>query len=151
MKRLDLQSGLFLFALSLLMCVGSIRLSLGSLRDPGSGFLPFLAGMVLGVCSVFIFIESLRGTPSEANSFWESSSGRNKVALTLLSVVLYSLGLNVLGFIVMTGLLIGFLLVIIGNERWITVISGGVLSALASYTLFELLLRLRLPKGFLGI
>ncbi len=151
MKKFDLQSSFFLLILSILICIGSYRLSLGSLGTPGPGFMSFLSGVVLLILALLMLIEALLKGHSEPRRFWESSAGRSKVYLTLASLVVYALGLNFLGFFVMTSLFMGFLLAVIGTEKWTTVILGGVLSALASYAFFELWLKLELPKGILGI
>jgi putative tricarboxylic transport membrane protein len=151
MKKFDLQSSLFLLLISITTCVASLQLSLGSLKTPGAGFMPFVAGAFLGVFALSILVEALLKTISVPKTFWENAAGKLRVFLTLASLLLYVIGLNFLGFIIMTGLFVGFLLAVIGNERWTTVIAGGILSALGSFALFELWLKLQLPKGFLGI
>jgi hypothetical protein len=151
MKKFDLQSSLFLLFVSIIICISSLRLSLGSLKTPGAGFMPFVTGVFLGVFALSILGEALLKTASEPKTFWENSEGRIKVLLTLASLFLYTIALNFLGFIIVTGFFVGFLLAAIGNERWPTVIAGGILSALGSFALFELWLKLQLPKGFLGI
>lgn len=113
--------------------------------------MPFVTGVFLGVFALSILGEALLKTASEPKTFWENSEGRIKVLLTLASLFLYTIALNFLGFIIVTGFFVGFLLAAIGNERWPTVIAGGILSALGSFALFELWLKLQLPKGFLGI
>lgn len=151
MKKFDLQSGFLLLTISILICIGSVRLSLGSLKTPGPGFMSFLAGALLGVFALTILAETLVKGSSENRRFWESSEGRTKVILTLVSLFIYGLGLHIAGFIIMTGVFIGFLLAFIGNEKWTTVVLGGILSAVVSYLFFGMWLGLQLPKGFLGI
>ena len=151
MKKFDLQSGLFLLAISILICIGSVRLSLGSMRTPGPGFMSFFSGLLLGVFALSIFVEALVKGSSQSKRFWENPVGRTKVLLTLASLLIYGLGLRWAGFVVMTGLFIGFLLAFIGNEKWGTAILGGVLSAVVSYVFFGVWLGLQLPRGFLGI
>ena len=49
-------SGLLLSIMSLWICIESYRLSIGSLRNPGPGFIGFLSGFVMGILSVILTI-----------------------------------------------------------------------------------------------
>lgn len=151
MKKFNIQSSLFLLIISILICIGSIQLSLGSLRTPGPGLMPFLSGVLLGIFGILIFGEAMLKGSSEPRRFWESSTGRVKALLTLSALLAYTFGLNFLGFLLMTGLFVAFLLAVIGSEKWTTVILGGAFSTLASYLLFEVWLKLQFPKGIFGI
>src|SRR3972149_1557438 len=48
-------SSLFLFLVALAVLLGSTKLGLGTVGDPGPGFLPFLAAVVLAFCSGIYF------------------------------------------------------------------------------------------------
>ena len=50
---------LFWLAVGLISIYGSNRLGLGALREPGSGFLPFIAGCFIGLMALGFFIISL--------------------------------------------------------------------------------------------
>jgi hypothetical protein len=49
-------SGLVLSVVSLWICVESLRISVGSLSNPGPGFIGFLSGLVMGILSVTLAI-----------------------------------------------------------------------------------------------
>ena len=55
---------LFWVALGILVCYGATRLGLGSVTEPGSGFIFFWSGLILVILSLMVLVESftqLRG------------------------------------------------------------------------------------------
>ena len=75
---------------------------------------------------------------------------RNALVI-LLSLVAYSLFLNLLGFVLTTVFFIASLLRLISSQRWSVVIAGSILTAFASYLIFEVWLKAQLPQGLLGM
>ena len=73
-----------------------------------------------------------------------------KIALVLLSLLLYAFFLERLGFILTTFVLVTFLLGCIEDINWFRSLGVASAAALASYAIFELWLKIRLPKGFFG-
>ncbi len=152
MKRnriaLDTWTGLFWFALGLLVCYGATRLGLGSVTDPGSGFIFFWSGLILALLSLMLFTDSLREVTTEAQEI----KGTNwvKISLVLASLVLYALLLEKLGFVFTTFVLLSFLLGISEGKNWPRVLGVASAAALGSFAIFELWLRIRLPKGIFG-
>jgi putative tricarboxylic transport membrane protein len=74
-----------------------------------------------------------------------------KWSLTLTGLLAYALLLEFLGFILCTLIFMIFLLAFVERQRWIIILLVTVLTAAASYVVFELCLKAQLPKGFLGI
>ena len=153
MKKLDRFSSLFWIVLSIAVCIRSCGLGLGSFHNPGPGFLFFWGAIVLGGLSVLILIQSLRPAPGSSKE-GEESAFRNvhwvKVITVVVSIVLYGVLLDQLGFLLSTIFLVAFLLRSIEAKKWYVVALVSVASAVFSYVLFELLLQSRLPAGFLG-
>lgn len=145
---LDLWSGLFWFASGLLLCYRASRLGIGSATDPGSGFIFFWSGLILAVLSLVLFTDSLREGAAEA----QESKGTNwvKISLVLASLVLYAVFLERLGFVVTTFVLLSFLLGLSEDKKWPRVLGVAIAAALGSFAVFELWLRIRLPKGIFG-
>ena len=65
--------------------------------------------------------------------------------------IAYTLLLEFLGYLPSTLLLMVFLFWGIYPHPWWVIITGGVGSAILSYLLFHVLLKIDLPIGFLGI
>lgn len=140
----DLRSGLFFFGLSLFVIWESLRVGLGTLKEPGSGFISFCAGVILSALSLALIH---RGWG--IREILKPHSRR--VILALASLFVYSLILNTLGFIVATFLLVG-LLFRLGERRPLWALLGmSVLVTLLSYLVFGIFLHVYFPRSFLGI
>lgn len=151
MKKLDLISSAFWLIVGFLICEESWRINLGQFRNPGPGFLPFGAGLILGGSALAVLVKTLRGERRGDQAVWAERRRWPKVVLTLASVFVYGLLLEPLGFLLTTFLTMGFLFRVIEPQRWRTVIAGALLSAVGAYLIFETWLKVELPKGFLGI
>jgi putative tricarboxylic transport membrane protein len=138
----------FWIALAILVCYGATRLGLGTVTEPGSGFIFFWLGLVLVMLSLAAFAESLRGSEGIVQETREMNWV--KIALVLLSLLLYAFFLERLGFVLTTFLLLSFLLGWIEQANWIRSLVVSTAAALGSFAIFELWLKIRLPKGIFG-
>jgi len=152
MKNRDFFSSLFWLATGVGVCYGGYDLELGTLHDPGSGFVFFWVGAIMVGLSVFVFIRSLRvgGEKEETKALWTQVKWRKNV-FVLAALFLYAYAFSPLGFILSTVLLLIFLFKAIEPQRWAVAILGAFLSTLASYAVFHVWLGTQLPRGFLGI
>ena len=87
---------LFWVALGILVCYGATRLGLGSVTEPGAGFIFFWSGLILVILSLMVLAEGLRSTEEIVHETGEMNWV--KIALVLLSLVLYAFFLERLGF-----------------------------------------------------
>ena len=69
--------------------------------------------------------------------------------LVVISVLLYALLMERLGFIPTTLLLFIFLLGVVERKKWFFTISTSVLVTGITYLIFEIWLKSQLPKGLL--
>ena len=60
MKAYDQTSGFFWLLLSICVCLESLRLGIGTLRNPGMGFMSFWASVILGVLSLVLLFQACR-------------------------------------------------------------------------------------------
>ena len=139
---------LFWVALGILVCYGATQLGLGSVTEPGSGFIFFWSGLILVILSLMALAESLRSSEEIAQETGEMNWV--KIGLVLLSLVLYAFFLERLGFVVTTFVLLTFLLSWIEGTSWARSLGVASAAALGSFAIFELWLKIRLPKGILG-
>ena len=127
---------------------GSIRLKLGDFHNPGPGFLPFITGIILISLSLLVFLQSGRaGEKAGPKPFLINRQRAWKATVTLIALLVYSIGMDYLGFLVSTTLFLAFLMWAIEPQRWYIVIFGSLLASAASFTIFEILLKSPLPKG----
>lgn len=143
---------LFWLAVGLVSIYGSTRLGLGALREPGSGFLPFVAGCFISLMAVFLFLHSLlrrREAQDKPSSFWAGVHWHRPVIISLVTFG-FVLVLERLGFI-----LAGFFLLVIlfkGVEKfsWKKAMIIPTLTLGLTYLLFNVFLKASLPKGIFG-
>jgi putative tricarboxylic transport membrane protein len=152
MRRLDLISGVLCFIISILAAIESYRLDLGSFQKPGSGFLPFVAGSVLGLLSLLIFLQSLLAREERGGEdHWPNPKGWPKAAIVFMALLGYALSVEKLGFLVTTFFLILFLLKTIDPQPWLKAILFSFSGSFFSYLLFCTWLRVPLPSGFFAL
>jgi len=149
----DRMSAIFWLAISLFVCVESIRGDVGTFRHPGPGFLPFWAGVILGTLSVILVVKSILKKGGETITDLWKWKGWNKVIKVILvpmSLFIYAIFLPILGYLITTFGLMAFLLSMIGRPKlWIQV-TAALIIALISYIIFHAWLNVQLPKGVFG-
>ena len=160
----------FWIVCALLICIGSYRLSLGSLSDPGPSMFPFLAGAALCVLSIIewwnisrtyrksmrtlaqtVGAAGARAAPAEAvEPLFANRLGALKAAAIIAALLIYALTIEHLGFILSTTLFIAFLLWLVERQRWYVIVFGSVVSSLTTHLVFKVWLDTALPVGLLG-
>jgi len=141
-------SALFWVAVGLLTCYGASRLGLGTVTEPGVGFIFFWSGLILVILSLIVLADSIRSSEETVREMGEMNWA--KIALVLLALLLYAFFLERLGFVLTTFVLMSFLLACIEGTNWFRSLGVAGAAALASYAIFELWLKIRLPKGLFG-
>jgi putative tricarboxylic transport membrane protein len=141
-------SALFWVAVGIMACYGATRLGLGSVAEPGAGFIFFWSGLILVILSFIVLVDSVRSSEDTVHEMGEMKWA--KIALVLMSLLLYAFFLERLGFVLTTFVLLSFLLGWIERTSWVRSLEVASAAALASYAIFELWLKIRLPKGIFG-
>lgn len=151
MSRKNQISSLTFLVIALFICMGSIKLSLGTIHSPGPGFFPLMAGAILGVYSLILFVQSFRKIENDKrNPFWANVQGGLKMFWVLLALFVYIIGMDYLGFFCSTILFLGFLLRVIGGRKWLLTIILSLSGAAISYGIFQRWLDVQLPQGVFG-
>ena len=147
----DQKSSLVWFSFALYICLETLRhLPLGDWHDPGPGFMPMVAGVLLGFLSILNLIRSSLDNSTEDQKPWQSGE-RWKILILILAVLYaYTFVLETLGFVISTFLLMVFLFKAVEPQKWVWTIAGSALTSLACYVVFELWLRTQLPRGIWG-
>ena len=134
----DRLSALFWLAAAAGVCYGSVKLSLGSLRQPGPGLFSFYAGAVLGTFSFIVFVKSLKiPTGEDRKAFWSSTQRGQKMIYVLIALIFYAIGMNYLGFFLSTFLFLAFLLRGIEPQRWPVVFLVAISGSVVSFGIFK--------------
>lgn len=151
MRSRDIISSLFWAAMGIGICWGGYDLELGSLRDPGGGFMFFWVGVIMIGLSCGILAQAVRQKTiaGEMQAVWAGIAWK-KIVSVLAVLFIYAYFLNPLGFIPATILLLIFLFKAVEPQRWSWAVLGAVVSTLAVYSVFRLWLQCQLPPGLLG-
>ena len=144
----DWRSGFFFLLLGIVVCCFSSRIGLGKPSHPGPGFLPFLAGSLLAFLSFVLLLQVAFGRMAQS---WPITFRVKNIAVILAAMAAYGFLLDRIGFLFVTFLFVTFLVRVIEPRSWVKSIMAGACSAVASYLLFEILLKSQLPRSPLGI
>ena len=151
MKKYDRVSSLAWLSFALYIGIESLRLPLGSWRDPGPGFLPLGAGICLAILSLTAFFQARSRMEEKTPKGWYSQEKWKSLLLILAVLLGYALLLDFLGFLISTFLLLVMLFRFVEPQPWVVSIGGSALASIGCYVLFEIWLKTQLPKGILGI
>jgi len=151
--KADRASALFWLIFSALVSYESYKLGLGTLHQPGPGFVFFWTGIVTAILSLIVALMSLRKPSPEGAQepiFGKRGKGHvSKIVLVLLSLFLYALLMEWLGFLIVTLLFFLFLLGVIEKKSWFFAVMVSLIVTAISYLVFETGLQSQLPKGLL--
>ena len=132
--------------------VGGLRLGIGSIRQPGPGFIFLLAAALLVFLSLIDLARTFSGkvrTVRDEEPLWSNVRWR-KVLMVLAGMLIYVLLFKFLGFLVDSLLLMIFLFKAVEPMKWRTAIIGSLLTILIAQGVFKLWLRVPFPTGIFG-
>ena len=140
-------SGLVVFLIAFAIFWQGKGLSIGSLHAPGPGFFPALIAAVLLILSLCLMI---RGGKGEGEENPVSRPAIIRMLVLFAALVAYFLLLEYLGFVVVSFLLMFFLFLWVGRQRWYVAFLSAVACIGLAYVLFDILLKSNLPRGVFG-
>jgi hypothetical protein len=152
MERYDRIFSFIWIVLGISQCVGSIPLGLGEWVEPGTGFMPFVIGLVMIVLGIALFLEAstvLRKDPKIKISVWSEVYWR-RVLYVVLLLAAYAAVLPKIGYLIATFLVMVFLLKSGEPVKWISAIMVGILASAISYVIFGVWLNVSFPRGILS-
>ena len=150
MKNAELWGGLGWLAFSVFVVFAGRSLGLGSVNDPGSGFLLFWIGLLMCAFSLSILASALAaGGPSLA-SLLEGARWR-QVLVVMVSLCAFALLLDKLGFLVAAISLMLVLLRAVDPVPWRIALPVALGAPLAIWWLLKRMLLIQLPSGLFGI
>ena len=153
MKR-DRVSGIFLLALGAAVFLKSLTYPLGTLRKPGGGLFPLVASVLLLGLAALLTIQAFRqkedGESSKTPFFPEKQAPR-RIVLGFAGLLAYRYLLPVIGFAASTGVFIFFLSRFLGKYSVAVCFVFAVITAVFSYYLFQVWLKIPMPIPLFGI
>ena len=150
MKRMrsDVVGSFFWLALGIVFAVGGIMLGLGTMRNPGPGFLPLMMALLLIFFSLILLVRGL----IRPEVFFPLKGLRWKNQIVMVaSVFLYGFLLDFLGFLLSTFVLMSILFGLSFQTKsgWSKILLYGAVTALIGWMVFSVALRVPFPRGHL--
>ena len=152
MERYEQGCNLFWIFLAIGICFHSVRLKLWGPSGPETGFVPFIAGFIIGVGGLSSFIlqrSKGREAKSKDERFWEHSGSGKRIVSVLVGFCAMAYFMPIAGFLLTSIVVLVFLFQLMEPRKWIKVTFVAILCCLSFYYFFNLF-QVNLPKGFLG-
>src|SRR3954454_1597435 len=146
----ELWGGLIGLALGVFVIRSGIKLKLGSINDPGSGYVLFYTGILMCLFALTIILAAVtEGGPSFA-SRWEGARW-TKPLVIIACLTAFSFALEPLGFLLSAIPLMLLLLRAIDPVRWWLAVPLAVLALLGVCCVLKHALLIQLPSGIFEI
>ena len=146
----ELWGGLIGLALGGFVIWSGLKLKLGTINDPGSGYVLFYTGLLMCVFAASIIVAAItEGGPTFA-SRWEGARW-TKPLLVIACLIGFSFALDKIGFLLSAIPLMLLLLRLIDPVRWTLTIPLAVLTPLGVWWILKRLLLIQLPSGIFEI
>ncbi len=151
MKHRDLISGIFWLAVGGLLSFWSTQYTIGSIVEPGPGFLPLILGILLILLSVIV-LAGARKSSSEGKvpSPPPRGGGWKRVSYAVLVLIVTAFFFEKVGYLITFFVLMLLLMIGAGGQSWKRIFLTALCSAAGVYVVFVLLLEQPLPRGLLG-
>jgi putative tricarboxylic transport membrane protein len=143
-------TGLIGLALGLFVIRSGLKLKLGSINDPGSGYVLFYTGILMCLFSISITIASVTEGGPTFGSRWEGARW-NRPVVIIASLIAYAIALDQLGFLISTIPLMLLLLRAIDPVRWTLAVPLAVLAPVGVWWVLKHALLIQLPSGIFEI
>lgn len=149
--RTEIFHALFWLCVGLIATYSSTHYSLGSLSDPGPGALPFILGLLFILLALIYLVQAARVRETPARKSFEIGAGWKKVAWIVALLTFSAVVFESLGFLITIFLLITISMLLMDPRRWMLAVFMGLSSSLGSYVLFDIWLKVQLPRGILNL
>ena len=131
----------------------SYGLGLGSGGEPGSGFLPIIAGGFICAMSIIIYLQTYTNKEMAKSRFadhWRGTHWSRTIILVLLTLAFVWL-IEILGYFVTSILLLVVIMRFLEKLDWFKSIVIPIITVILTYLLFTSLLDTNMPRGMLGL
>lgn len=148
-----MQRSLFVLAItgvlaSIVYLAVALTYPLGSLRKPGPAAFPLFVGALLFISSVGAFRAAIKTASGKVE--WPRGAALRRIFIILAAILAYISMFSYLGHPFATVVLILVSFLAMGTYSWPVRVGFAVAVAAASYYLFNVLLNVQLPLGFLS-
>ena len=146
----EIWGGLIGLALGVFVVWAGLKLKLGTINDPGSGYVLFYTGLLMCVFAVTILIAAVTEGGPTFGSRWQDARW-TKPLVVIVCLTAFAFALDTVGFLLSAIPLLLLLLRVVDPVRWTLAIPIGVLAPLGVWWVLKRLLLIQLPSGIFGI
>lgn len=147
----DIFVTIIFFFFAVVMALQSIRLGLGEVNDPGSGFLPTFSSLSIAILSLLYLGSQIFKDKKKKKLLFElGPHWKRALYLTVLSFLYVLVLWDKLGYIISTTLWLVFVFWLAGVKPWTKTLMIAIAVVIASYFLFGKVAKCFLPRGILG-
>jgi putative tricarboxylic transport membrane protein len=146
----ELWGGLIGLALGVFVIWSGLKLKLGTINDPGSGYVLFYTGILVCVFAATIIVGAVTEGGATFASRWQNAHW-GKPLLIIVCLTAFALALEPLGFLLSAIPLMILLLRLIDPVRWSLTIPLSILAPSGMWWVLKHLLGIQLPSGLFEI
>jgi putative tricarboxylic transport membrane protein len=153
MRKADRIFGVIGLGLSLWCYLESTRLDYMTQFTPGPGFMPFWVGVVLAILSCYLIVDSYlrKGGKKDDAKLLPEKHALYRVGAIMLMLFGVRFSMNFLGFPLTLVLFTAAILLFLERYSILKSVGYGIAYAAVTWFVFQRILSMGFPKGFLGI
>lgn len=146
----NIGASIFLMVLGIFMVIESGNMI--ALAGMNPGVVPKVLGIgIAGLSAILLVTEFVPHLQSQGKMDWPEGRARTKVVTTAGVILLYLATLEWVGFTLGTFCFVVTIIKVLGQYKWVTNLAAGIATTAVCVTVFQILLDLKLPGGFIGI
>lgn len=148
-RAVDIFVALVLLLIAIVVGVESVNLGHGWMEGvgPAAGFFPFGIAVMLGVASLFNFINAVRDRDPEAQEDFVTLTGLSRILFVLLPLALFIGATQFIGIYVASAIFIAGFMIAFGHNGVLKSVAVGSAVPLLLFFMFERWFLVPLPKG----
>jgi putative tricarboxylic transport membrane protein len=145
--------GLICLGLSIWLIAEALRYDYTTKYTPGPGFAPFWVGVLLGLFSLYLIVDSFlrKGGEKDEKRVLPERSSLRRIGLIILSLIIYTAALMPLGFLLSTVALVFIILFFLEEYTMTKSLLYSVLIGGGAFFLFNYWMEVELPLSLLGL
>lgn len=153
MRKADRIFGVIGLGLALWAYLESRKFDYMTEFTPGPGFMPFWVGVVLAVLSCYLLLDTFKRKPSDKDNkrLLPEKHALIRVGAIMLMLFIVRFSMNSLGFPITIALFATAVLYFLERYSVIKSVGLGIAYSAVTWFVFQYILSMGLPKGFLGI
>lgn len=153
MRKADRIFGVVGLGLSLWCYLESTKFTYLEQFTPGPGFMPFWVGVTLAILSAYLIYRSFKGEASQPDDkpILPKKRALYRVGGIILMLFGVKFSMNFLGFPLTLAVFTTAILSILERYSIVKSVAYGIAYAAVTWFIFQYILTMGFPKGFLGI